>query len=563
MLKIIKINLCFLLMGTIALQSCAQTKPSVLFEAYKQDKQKSILPDFSYAGYHCGEDSIPDITDYKVFNVVDFGAKPDDNISDRNAIQAAIAAANKNGSGIVFFPKGKFLVNEDGDIVKPIISKGSKIIFRGSGSGAGGTELFMKNPLQPANPQQMWTTPPMFIFTAKGADVKIGEVTKDAKRGSFDLKLNTTGNLTVGDWVALKLLDNSTKLIDEELAPHHAAPKWTYLFKKGIDVCMYYQVKKISNTGFITLHAPLAYDIDTKYKWEVYKFAHSEEVGIEDITFSGNWKEKFVHHRSWMDDSGFSLFNFSRCTNSWMKNCRFTDCNVAAIVAQSANVTVMNCIVTGNGGHEAITSNHSTNVLLADLTDEASQWHSFGVSHGAVNTVLWHCTYPATTCFESHASQPRNTLLDDVTGGLMSNRGGGALKNMPNHMDGLVFWNYTQTNEAKKDFQFWPDDDIWWKIPNPVIVGYRSKGTTFRKEQLGYQEGLNERVTPVSLYETQLQLRLKKIPDWLIRLDKMNNKRVSKIVNNANQELKIKDKKCCCPHNRFSSRRDDTFIVKE
>ena len=521
--KVMKGSLCCLLTGLMGMQSHAQTKPSVLFEAYKKNDQKSILPDFSYVGYHCGEEAIPDNTNYKVFNVLDFGAKPDDNLSDREAIQAAITAADRNGSGIVFFPKGRFLVNEDGDIVKSIVSKGSKIIFRGSGSGPGGTELFMKNPLQPANPQQMWTTPPMFLFSAKGADAKIGEVSKEAKKGSFDLKITTTANLNEGDWIALKLLDNSTKLVDEELTPYHADTKWTYLFRKGVDICMYYQVKEISNTGFITLHAPLAYSIDTKYKWEVCKFAHSDEVGIENIAFVGNWKEKFVHHRSWMDDSGFTLFNFSRCTNSWMKNCRFTDCSVAAIVAQSANVTVVNCIVTGNGGHEAITSNHSTNVLLANLTDEASQWHSFGVSHGAVNTVLWHCKYPSTTCFESHASQPRNTLLDNVTGGLMSNRGGGALENMPNHMNGLVFWNYTQTNEAKKDFQFWPSDDIWWKIPDPVIAGYKSKGTTFKREQLGYLEALDEEVTPVSLYEAQLQLRLKAIPDWFTRWNKLNN----------------------------------------
>lgn len=528
MLKTVRINLCFLFLGATGIQAHAQTKPSSLFEAYKHDEQKSILPDFSYAGYHCGEDPVPDISSYKVFNVVDFGAKPDDDISDRNAIQAAIAAAGRHGSGIVFFPKGKFLVNEDGDINKPIVSKGSKIIFRGSGSYPGGTELLMKHPLKPGNPQQMWTTPPMFVFTAKGADVKIGEVAQNAKRGSFALRLNTTAHLKMGDWIALKLLDTSAELTDEALAPHRADAAWTYLFKKGIDICMYYQVKNVSAAGCIVLQAPLAYGIDTKYKWEVYKFAHSEEVGIEDIAFAGNWKEKFVHHRSWMDDSGFTLFNFSRCTNSWMRNCRFTDCNVAAVVAASANITVMNCMVDGNGGHEAISSNHSTNVLLANLTDRASQWHSFGVSHGAVNTVIWHCTYPATTCFESHASQPRNTLLDNVTGGLMSNRGGGALENMPNHLKGLVFWNYTQTNEAKKDFEFWPKDDIWWKIPDPVIVGYSSKGTTFKKAQLGYLEALNETVTPVSLYEAQLQLRLKKIPGWLLRLEKTASSRADK-----------------------------------
>jgi hypothetical protein len=342
-------------------------------------------------------------------------------------------------------------------------------------------------------------------------------VLQSAAVGDFKLKINNINKLKEGDWVAVKLLDNSPSLVAEEMAPNYADSTWTYLVEKGVDVCMYYQVLGIAN-GYIKLHAPLAYKVDVKYKWSVDKFANAEEVGIEDIAFVGNWKEKFVHHRSWMDDSGFNLFMFSRCTNSWMRNCRFTDCSVAAIVGQSANVTVANCVVTGNAGHEAITSNYSTNVLLANLTDEASQWHSFGTSHGAVNTVIWHCTYPSTTCFESHASQPRNTLLDNVKGGLMQTRGGGAIENMPNHMKGLVFWNYTQTNQPVKDFQFWPADDIWWKIPQPIIAGFRSRGTTFRKDQLGCLEGLDQGVSPSSLYEAQLELRLKKLPRWLVEV---------------------------------------------
>ncbi|MNY58991.1 hypothetical protein D3C86_1953920 [compost metagenome] len=89
---------------------------------------------------------------------------------------------------------------------------------------------------------------------------------------------------------------------------------------------------------------------------------------------------------------------------------------------------------------------------------------------------------------------------------------------MPNHMQGLVLWNYKQTNDPIKDFEFWPTTDVWWKIPNPIVVGFVSKGTTFKKEQLGYLESLNKSVEPASLYEAQLKLRLKKLPEWLKNL---------------------------------------------
>lgn len=490
-------------------------KEAKIFSEYK--KNKSVLPDFSYAGYQNGEKEIPTITNYKIFDVTTFGAIANDDISDKMAIQKAITAANNNGSGIVFFPKGRFLVNEDADEPTKIISKGSRIIFRGSGSGTGGTELFMKNTLPPADPTKMWTVPPLFTFTSGGSDKKIGDVTQSAQIGTFKLKISSSEGLKSGDWIILKILDNNKELIESELGENKVNPTWTYLVNKGINVKVFYQVKEI-NEQTITLSAPISYTIDSKYKWEIYKFANSEEIGIEDIAFVGNWKEKFVHHRSWQDDSGFTMLNFSRATNSWMTNCRFTDCSVAAIVLQSANISVLNCNVTGNGGHEAITSNASTNVLIAKCIDEASQWHSFGSSHGSMNTVILKCSYPATTCFESHASQPRNTLLDQVEGGLMKNRAGGALENMPNHMQGLVMWNYTQLNEPTNNFEFWPTTDIWWKIPKPIIVGYKSIGTTFNLEQLGHYESLDKKVEPASLYEAQLKLRLKKMPEWLKKI---------------------------------------------
>jgi hypothetical protein len=519
-----KFKLLFYFVLCIFITSCVvatkaqnnNSNPSKLFEQYKQNKENSILPDFSYAGYHNGEKEIPKIEDYKIFDVSTFGAIPNDTVSDKAAIQMAINAANKNGSGIVFFPKGSFLINEDSAGATSIVSNNSKIIFRGSGSGREGTELFMKYPLLPKSPAQMWTVPPIFIFTARGKDKKIGTVTKAAKVGDMELSLNSTSNIKPGDWIVLSMLNNDQDLINSELSPHMASPAWTYLINNGVDIKVYQQVSSVKNET-ITLKSPITYNINPKYKWEVELAANSEEVGIENIAFAGNWKDKFVHHRSWKDDSGFTMFQFSHCTNSWMTDCRFTNCNVAAVISQSANISVVNCRVTGNSGHEAIVSSGSTNVLMAKLVDESSMWHSFGASHGQMNTVIWRCAYPSTTCFESHSSQPRNTLLDCVEGGLMQNRGGGALENMPNHMQGLVLWNYQQTNEPIRDFEFWPAKNIWWKIPNPVIIGF-SGGTSFKKDEVGYMESIGEKVSPNSLYEAQLELRVGRIPDWLKKL---------------------------------------------
>ena len=220
----------------------SNSNPSKLFEQYKQNKENSILPDFSHAGYHNGEKEIPKLEDYKIFDVTNFGAIPNDTVSDKAAIQMAINAANKNGSGIVFFPKGRFLINEDSAGATSIVSNNSKIIFRGSGSGPEGTELFMKYPLLPKNPAQMWTVPPIFIFTARGKDKKIGTVTKAAKVGDMELSLNSTSNIKPGDWIVLSMLNNDRDLINSELAPHMVSPAWTYLLNNGVDIKVYQQV---------------------------------------------------------------------------------------------------------------------------------------------------------------------------------------------------------------------------------------------------------------------------------------------------------------------------------
>lgn len=50
------------------------------------------------------------------------------------------------------------------------------------------------------------------------------------------------------------------------------------------------------------------------------------------------------------------------------------------------------------------------------------------------------------SCFESHATQPRATLIDCCTGGFMHWRQGGDSAQMPNHMENLTIWNFYATN---------------------------------------------------------------------------------------------------------------------
>ncbi len=491
----------------------AQTNDAAkAFLDYVHNPSSSILPDFSYVGYHNGEVAVPENRQLKVFNVTDYGAKPNDEVSDKNAIRKAIKAAENNGGGVVFFPKGKFLVNEDDDDKDQIVISGSNIIFRGSGSGEGGTEIFMKNMLAPRDSTKMWSVPTLFITKSNTKNLSIGRLTGNVSIGSNSIYLQKPADLKVGDWIELRMKDNNPAMIKKEMGIHEADPTWTSLVKDGVNVRMNFQIKDVSNNHLL-LNAPIPFEIDSRSVWSVYKIGFLEELGLEHLAFVGNWKDKFVHHRSWKDDSGFSLWHVNNVVNGWVVDCRFSDANACFTIGDyCANITVLNCTLTGNPGHEAISNTGGTNVLLANITDVCGEWHSVGVARTSMNTVIYKATYPSNTSFETHASQPRNTLLDCVIGGLQKNHGGGAQENLPNHMSNLIFWNYKQTNTPYTPFDFWPIER-YWKVAMPIVIGYTG-GTTFIHEQLKYEESTGKAVLPTSLYEAQLKLRLGK-KSWM------------------------------------------------
>ena len=510
-----------LVMGLFSLSIISMGQSSALWDSYKLAHDKgevAELPDFSYAGYHHGEKGIPKV-EHKVFDVTNYGAIPNDGLSDKEAIRKTISAAVKNGSGIVSFPKGRFLVNEDDDDQKPIVIKGKNIVFRGSGSGKGGTVLYMKNYLPAKDPNKLWTCPYMFQFTGGGAEDVLAQVTESAERGSYQLKVNNTSKIKAGDWIVLRVKNNAPDLIEHEMCGCHMDPAWTAIKDKGVYVNEYHLVKTVKGKKLF-LKEPLMRRVDKKHQWNILSYAHYEEVGVEDLAFIGNWQDDFIHHKDYIHDGGFSLLKFSRLANSWIRNCRFDDVNRVVSVSLSSNVSVLNCIVTGTPGHNSVSSSSSTRVLVGMLDDKSSQWHAPGVSGASIGSVFWRVKYNEDTSFETHASQPRATLFDCIEGGFFLGRGGGARHNLPNHLEHLILWNYKELGEPETDFEFWSSKNWFWKIIPPIVVGFHGAGTTFKEDQIKVLESLGTPVNPESLYEAQLELRLGKLPEWLIEAKK-------------------------------------------
>ncbi|MCT4644032.1 MAG: DUF4955 domain-containing protein [Carboxylicivirga sp.] len=503
-----------------AMHSKAQNV-SQLFEDYRMARQNStepILPDFSFAGYKHGSESIPNVN-YKLFDVTspEFGAIPNDGLSDKVAIEAAIDAAEANGSGIVFFPPGKYLVNEPSDPHnQPITITKGNIVLRGSGSGSNGTELFMNRHMDPTDPQLLYSSPFLFNFKELGSGSKLTDVTANSSRESFSITVADASNIQANQWVMLYLQDTNPQAVAEALAPKTLEPEMTSLSNGGVSVREIHQVESV-NGNVITFKEPIHKSINSNYNWELWSHKYLENIGIEDIAFTGNFTQNFDHHGSFYDDSGWSCVNLMRVVNSWITDCKFTNWSQVANFTLSANCTAILNTIEGNGGHTAIKAHGSTHILIGLSEDNASQWHSFGASAQGAGNVMWRVKWPANTSYESHASQPYATLFDKTEGGLIYGRWGGSLANQPNHLSHLVFWNFKNTAPVINNFEFWRTSSIWGRTLPPIISGFHGNLTTFGTNQVQENESWGQAVDEESLYEEQLKLRLGQLPDWLVK----------------------------------------------
>lgn len=490
-----------------------QTGPSRTWRQFvtaKQNGTEPILPDFSYAGYHYFAKPVPDIR-ADVFNVADYGAIPDDGLSDQPAIQRAIDAAEQNEGGIVFFPRGEFLVNTDADNNRSIYIRGSDIVLRGSGSRAGGTIIRQVNYMPPTNPDQLWTSPYMFIVQPRNtSDRRLANITESAGRETFSLALDNAAGLTPGQWITLYA--NSTAAIDEFLAPYAAEEFWTTMVDNGIQVREKHSIADIRGNR-IRLNEPLHTDVNHTYNWTVREYQHLEEIGIEDIGFHGSWYEEFVHHKDAIHDGGWSLLQLDRCVNSWIRRVSFINCNRALHIGSSSAVSVYHVTQAGNLGHSSIASNGGYGVWIGLSEDLSGHWHGPGTSSRSVGTVYWRYDMQPDQRIDAHGAQPYANLLDRVNGGILYGSGA-SIANFPNHLKHYVLWNFNHRGNLTH-YDFWRPGEARDRFVHPIIVGFHGAPATFNESTLQVLESNGSPVDPESLFEAQLESRLQTLPPWL------------------------------------------------
>ena len=483
---------------------------------------------------------------------------------------------NANAKIVIYFPAGDYVLHNDDDNTRDeskqkdaVDSKNNNVssgieIYGGNfvikGDGPDKTRLIMETPNLPTSISNLSSSPILLAIkhtngpNNAGNSPKLASVTENAKRGDFTVKVSGTTGISSGQWVQLRLRSGDRELVKKEIGPIALNENWAIAKAPisinqssddlyGVKITEFHQVKSAAN-GKITFYEPIMHDIEIKYNdtegWEIRTYKYLENVGIEDLSFVGNALDGYAHHGEghaeqakvgWQYDGAYKPLLLQRVVNSWVRNVHFESVSEALTFAESANSSAYDIRISGKRGHSAVRSQGSSRVFIGKVRDESAgndvygkscqgQFHGCGVSKPSVGTVLWNVTWGNDACFESHATQPRATLIDNCSGGLVYYRAGGDENEVPNHLGDLTLWNLnvTGTDSHASNFAWWSDSDTWWKIFPPIVVGTHGMNVKFpskEQQQVTYEESTGMKVSPESLYEAQLRERLGYVPGWL------------------------------------------------
>ena len=483
---------------------------------------------------------------------------------------------NANAKIVIYFPAGDYVLHTDEDNTRDeskqkdaVDSKNNNVssgieIYGGNfvikGDGPDKTRLIMETPNLPTSISNLSSSPILLAIkhtngpNNAGNSPKLASVTENAKRGDFTVKVSGTTGISSGQWVQLRLRSGDRELVKKEIGPIALNENWAIAKAPisinqssddlyGVKITEFHQVKSAAN-GKITFYEPIMHDIDIMYNdsegWEIRTYKYLENVGIEDLSFVGNALDGYAHHGEghaeqakvgWQYDGAYKPLLLQRVVNSWVRNVHFESVSEALTFAESANSSAYDIRISGKRGHSAVRSQGSSRVFIGKVRDESAgndvygkscqgQFHGCGVSKPSVGTVLWNVTWGNDACFESHATQPRATLIDNCSGGLVYYRAGGDENEVPNHLGDLTLWNLnvTGTDSHASNFAWWSDSDTWWKIFPPIVVGTHGMNVKFpgkEQQQVTYEESTGMKVSPESLYEAQLRERLGYVPGWL------------------------------------------------
>ncbi len=245
--------------------------------------QDTYLQDYSYAGYHMGENGVPGIPNSNqlpkpIYNVVtQYGAKNDGSVNASTAIQKAIDAASANGQGTVYLPAGTYLINT------PFLRiNSSNVVLKGDGPDktkvyTTDEDLRWRNIIRvgPAGGSNSTT----YWYKSDDQSTKI-DIAQDYLLPTQEIKLKSVAGLKVGDWIIV--INPATEQFRQE---HDSEISWA---KSEKGPTFFRQITSINTTtNTIAIDILIRYKLLTRDGANIYKVSTPtiQEVGIQDLSF--------------------------------------------------------------------------------------------------------------------------------------------------------------------------------------------------------------------------------------------------------------------------------------
>jgi hypothetical protein len=357
------------------------------------------LPDFSYSGYHAGEQQLPQRK--ATFDLKrDFHAVGDGKTDDSTALINALSSMKR---GVLFIPKGTYVISKRIDIDK------ANLVIRGAGPNE--TVLLFPNSLTDlfgnnakGTEQSQWSFRPGLI-NVTGQDpinsqTRLAGVVTPVPRGTTRLELSNSLSIKEGEWIRLVQSDptkgqpNTGSLI-KYLYGDLMPPGEDLLGTQSV-VRFLSRVKRVIGKT-IELERPLPYEVRLEWKPEIHRFSPTvTEVGIEHLSIHFPWSPYPGHFK----EKGYNAIFYQNVSQCWVEDVEIQNSDFG-VDLNSTNFCTVNMVTltssesraVGEGGkdgngHHGIDISHGTENLVTNFDVRTKLVHDISVEWYALHTVF-------------------------------------------------------------------------------------------------------------------------------------------------------------------------------
>ena len=462
----------------------------------------SRLPDFSYAGYHSGEEEIPELP--VKANVKDFGSVGDGLSNDTEAFQKALQSVS---NGAILVPEGTYKITD-----RLLIDK-SNVVLRGENRDK--TILYFPWYLNDIDPNWGATTSgrPTSNYSWAGGYIHLAgdfgqetltQIAEVAQRGDTEIEVKDASGLTEGQFIEVYLTDTEEHTLLNFL--YAGDPSETDRYNRIATTSQVVRIVEIKNNT-ITIDRPLRFQTDQQWQPEVRTFAPTvQESGVENLTFLFPAPPYEGH----FTELGHNAIAMSKVAHCWVRNIRIKNsdsgiflsgrfCTVDGVIFESERAKEPQRQSTG---HHAIYIGDDDN-LFTNFLFRTKFIHDISVSHCAGNVISEGAGVDL--CFDHHKRNPYANLFTNIhlgEGQRMWQSGGG--RNLGRHSAAWeTFWNIRALSPQSWNEGYGP------AMMN--LVGVEGTPTSETSEKGKWIESIPPaHLYPENLHQAQLEYRLGK-----------------------------------------------------